>query len=62
MKKLFSRLEAAEYLGISTETIDRYRKNGKLPYRKIGDRIVLTESDLTTFLENCAVRENGGDE
>ncbi|MCL2722173.1 MAG: helix-turn-helix domain-containing protein [Treponema sp.] len=54
--------EAAKLLRVSTETIDRYRKKGKLPYRKIGDRVLFTESDITTFLESCAVKgkDNGG--
>ena len=53
MAKVYSRKEAAKILGISVETVDRCRKSGKLPFHKIGDRIVFTESDLTTFLNNC---------
>ena len=52
---VFNKSTAAKALGISVETIDRYRKNGKLPHRKIGDRIIFTESDLTHFLDACAV-------
>ena len=55
MQSVFNKKNAAKILGVSTETIDRYRKSGKLPYHKIGDRIVFTESDLTAFLEACAV-------
>ena len=55
MINVFNKKTAARILGISTETIDRYRKNGKLPYHKIGDRIVFTECDLTDFLNACAI-------
>ena len=55
MINVFNREKAAKTLGISTETLDRYRKNGKLPYRQIGDRIVFTESDLIAFLDACSV-------
>jgi len=55
MQMVFNKTTAAKTLGISTETIDRYRKSGKLPYRRIGDRIIFTESDLINFLEACAV-------
>jgi excisionase family DNA binding protein len=52
--KIFDKRGAAEYLGgISVETLDRYRKRGLLPYRKIGDRVLFTQEDLDTFLENC---------
>jgi excisionase family DNA binding protein len=55
MLTIFSKTAAAKALGISTETIDRYRKMGKLPYRQVGDRIIFTEADLTQFLENCLI-------
>jgi excisionase family DNA binding protein len=59
MINVFNKKNAAKILGISTETIDRYRKMGKLPYHKIGDRIVFTESDLTAFLNVCSVPATG---
>ena len=55
MPTVYSRKTAAKELGVSVETLDRYKDIGKLPYRKIGDRILFTESDLTEFLDNCAV-------
>ena len=53
--KVFNRKEAGKFFGISTVTLDRYRKSGKLAYRQIGDRILFTENDLIAFLEACAV-------
>ena len=55
MIAVYNRKNAAKILDVSTETIDRYRKSGKLPYHKIGDRIVFTESDITAFLSVCAI-------
>jgi len=55
MPTVFNRKAAAKELGVSVETLDRYKDNGKLPYRKIGKCVRFTESDLMTFLDNCAV-------
>lgn len=55
MPTVYNKANAAKALGVSVETIDRYRKNGKLPYRQIGDRIIFTENDLTNFLDACAI-------
>jgi predicted site-specific integrase-resolvase len=55
MITVFNRTTAALALGISVETIDRYRKMGKLSYRQIGLRIIFTEFDILQFLEACAI-------
>jgi len=55
MPILYSKKEAAKMLGISVETLDRYRKKGELSYRKIGDRKLFSESDLAAFADACAV-------
>jgi predicted site-specific integrase-resolvase len=55
MPNIYNKKTAAKFLGISTETLDRQKRAGKLPYRQIGDRIVFMESDLLAFLDACAV-------
>jgi len=55
MQQIFNKRGAAKVLGISTETLDRYKKNGRLPFHQIGNRVIFTESDLTAFLESCAI-------
>jgi len=60
MTKVYSKKEAAKELRISLPTLNRYMKKGKAPYRKIGDRVVFTESDLTAFLDSCAVPATDG--
>lgn len=47
---------AAFYCGISPETLDRYRKSGKLGYSQIGTRIVYTKALLDEFLDRCTIR------
>lgn len=55
MPVVYNKSSAARALGISVETLDRFRRSGKLPYRRIGDRILFTESDLSAFLDVCAI-------
>jgi excisionase family DNA binding protein len=55
MTAVYNKTSAARALGISTETLDKYRKRGKMPYHKVGDRILFTEGDLAAFLDLCAV-------
>lgn len=52
---MYNRKTFAKMLGVSVETLDRYKKAGKLPHHIIGDRILFTDSDLTDFLALCAV-------
>jgi len=51
----FSKETAAETLGISVDTLDKFKKRGMVPHRKIGDRVVFTGGDLIAFLDGCLV-------
>ena len=55
MQQIYNKRGAAKALNVSIETIDKYRKNGKLPYRLIGSRVVFCESDLNALLEACLI-------
>ena len=44
-----TREQAAQQLGISTRTIDRYIKSGKLAYKKIANKILLDEKDIQSM-------------
>ena len=55
MPNVYNKPTAAKALGISVETLDRYRKKGKLPYHSVGDRILFTDKDLADFLDSCAI-------
>ena len=41
-----TRNQAASLLGVSTRTIDRYVKSGKLSYKKIANKVILNEEEL----------------
>ena len=43
---IYNKKSFAKALGVSVETIDRYRKAGKLPHHRIGDRVIFTDGDL----------------
>jgi predicted site-specific integrase-resolvase len=42
-----TREQAALDLGISTRTIDRYIRSGKLSYKKIANKILLNDHDIS---------------
>lgn len=49
--------QAAEYLGVSTGTLEVWRSNKRypLPYYKIGRLVKYRQSDLDAFLESRVV-------
>jgi len=53
--QIYNKTEFAKLLKISTESIDRYRKAGKMPFHSIGKRVIFTDSDLVDFLALCAI-------
>jgi excisionase family DNA binding protein len=55
MNRPYTRDEAAMLLGLSVETLDKYRRLKKMPHHKVGDRVLYTEGDISLFLEACAV-------
>jgi|GEM_PF-2406484 len=55
MLDVYDRASAANALGISLRTLDRYREEGKLPWRGIGKSVRFTKGDLVKFLDSCAV-------
>lgn len=55
MEKLFTRKEAAEYLGVSLKTLDEARKAGEIAFIQYTDygRIHFTETALQEFIARC---------
>ena len=45
--------EAAPLLGVSRFTLRRWLRQRRLPYHRVGRRIVLDRRDLETFLREC---------
>lgn len=46
--------ETAGYLGIGMDFLRQLRQEGRIPYHKIGRRIVYTASDVARFLDACS--------
>jgi predicted DNA-binding transcriptional regulator AlpA len=52
--------EAAEFLGLSAQTLPAWRSRGRGPrFHKVGRRVVYFESDLTAFLDSRATDPEG---
>ena len=60
-KNYFSRKEAAEYMGISTRTLDRYRNDGLLPYYSQGPahKVFISADNIEKFMEKHCHKGNG---
>jgi excisionase family DNA binding protein len=50
-RQLFDRESLAEYLRLSTDTVDRLVKAGKLPCVRIGHQVRFTLEDVDGFIE-----------
>ncbi|MAQ94830.1 MAG: hypothetical protein CMM84_15040 [Rhodothermaceae bacterium] len=48
--------EAMEYLGLSRPTLARYRKDGKLPYAKVGSSVFYQLADVEALLAEHLVQ------
>jgi len=55
MPIIYTKRTAAKALGVSIRTISRAMDAGLLPYRRLGARVIFTDSDLTSYLNACAV-------
>ena len=55
MIELLNKRDAAKTLGISPVTVDRLRKSGELPFRRIGSQIRFLPEDLDKFVRNSLV-------
>jgi excisionase family DNA binding protein len=55
-RQLFDRESLAEYLRLSTDTVDRLVKAGKLPCVRIGAQVRFTPDDVEGFIarNRCA--------
>ena len=62
--KLLTTVQAADWLGLSPRTLERYRVTGEGPkFRKIGRWVRYTEADLEAWLEGCtrsSTSDDGG--
>jgi excisionase family DNA binding protein len=52
---LLNKKAAADALGVSTATLDRLRRSGRLPYRKVGGLIRFLPEDIESFVRMSIV-------
>ncbi len=57
LRRLITAKEASQYLSLSTDTIYRMASLKKLPYLKIGDRILFDIKALDQWIEKRMIRE-----
>lgn len=57
LRRLITAKEASQYMSLSTDTIYRMASLKKLPYLKIGDRVLFDVKALDQWVERHMVRE-----
>jgi excisionase family DNA binding protein len=57
LRRLITAREAGQYLSLSTDTIYRMASLKKLPYLRIGDRVLFDVQALDRWIEKNMIRE-----
>ena len=57
LRRLITAKEASQYLSLSTDTVYRMAASKKLPYLKIGDRVLFDIKSLDQWVERHLIRE-----
>jgi excisionase family DNA binding protein len=57
LRRLITAKEASQYLSLSTDTVYRMASSKKLPYLKIGDRVLFDVKALDHWIEKHMIRE-----
>ncbi len=57
LRRLITAKEASQYLSLSTDTVYRMASSKKLPYLKIGDRVLFDVKALDHWVERHLIRE-----
>jgi excisionase family DNA binding protein len=57
LRRLITAKEASQYLSLSTDTVYRMASLKKLPYLKIGDRVLFDVKALDHWVERHMIRE-----
>lgn len=60
MQKLLSIKEASEYLGLKVPTLYKYVCSKKIPYVKLGSRVLFDPEKLTIWIEKKSISPVGG--
>jgi excisionase family DNA binding protein len=57
LRRLITAKETSEYLSLSTDTVYRMASQKKLPYLKIGDRVLFDVKALDHWIEKHMIKE-----
>ena len=57
LRRLITAKEASQYLSLSTDTVYRMASMKKLPYLKIGDRVLFDSKALDHWIEKHLIKE-----
>jgi len=57
LRRLITAKEASQYLSLSTDTVYRMASLKKLPYLKIGDRVLFDVKALDQWIDKHTIRE-----
>jgi excisionase family DNA binding protein len=57
LQRLITAKEASQYLSLSTETVYRMASQKKLPYLKIGDRVLFDVKAIDHWIEKHMIKE-----
>jgi excisionase family DNA binding protein len=57
LRRLITAKEASQFLSLSTDTVYRMAASKKLPYLKIGDRVLFDIKSLDQWVEKHLIRE-----
>lgn len=53
LPRLFTEEEAARQLTVSKATLGRLRRGGRIAFRRIGEQVRYTQSDISEYIETC---------
>ena len=56
LDKIYTTEQLCEHLGVGKSVIDSYKRNGDLPYSKIGRTLLFTQKDVDHLLETNKVK------
>jgi len=60
MQKLLSIKEASEFLGLKVPTLYKYVCSKKIPYAKLGSRVLFDPEKLIIWIEKNSISPVGG--
>ena len=57
-KELMNFKEACEFLNCSSSSLNRWKKEGRLPFKRLGGRIFFSRNEIISALEGTTLYKN----